>query len=441
MPRHSTRFALSLAAVIALASACSSKSDDPSTASAAPSPSEAAPAPAATDAAAPTSAAPAVVETGPGVTDETITLGVLTDQSGPFAGASLGIAQGRQLFWDARNAEGGVCDRTVQFEVSDHAYNAQNATSLYAAMQPEVLAFDELLGSPMIAALLPNIEQDGALTMAVSFSSSLLDNPYVVVTGSTYDIEMINALQWLIDDGQVAAGDTVGHIFLEGDYGENALAGTRYAAERLGVTIAEQRVQPTDADLTAQVTALDQAGADVVLLTTTPPQTASAVAIAQANGLELSFVGSNPTFSPALLASPAAAALQESYVVVSSIGAYASEAAGPTSVREAFAATFNGETPTHFVLYGYAQGELMARVLETACANGALTRDGLLEAFQSLSDVDTEGLVAPMDFSNPGQPSAREVNILQPSTTVEGGLNVVKDLFASPLAAEFERGA
>jgi ABC-type branched-subunit amino acid transport system substrate-binding protein len=442
MARHPSRrrLALAVVAVAVVAGACSTKSDNSDSAAAdAASPTTGnagSPAPAA-DAAASSSE----VETGPGVTADTITLGVLTDQSGPFAGASLGIAQGRQLYWDARNADGGVCDRTVEFDVKDHAYNAQNATSLYAAMEPEVLAFDELLGSPMIAALLPNIGQDGALTMAVSFSSSLLDNPYVVVTGSTYDIEMINAIQWLLDDGRIAAGDTVGHVYLEGDYGENALAGARHAAEQLGITIAEQKVQPTDEDLTAQVTALDQAGAKVVLLTTTPPQTASAVSIAQANGLDMTFVGSNPSFSPALLASPAAAALQESYLMVSSIAPYTGDDAGPKAVRDAFSASFAGETPTHFVLYGYAQGELMAQILETACANGSLTREGLLAAFQSLSNVDTEGLVAPMDFSSPGQPSAREVLILRPDAAVDGGLSVVEELFASPLATDFSRGA
>ena len=109
-------------------------------------------------------------------------------------------------------------------------------------------------------------------------------------------------------------------------------------------------------------------------------------------------------------------------------------------MREAFAAEFAGETPTHFVLYGYAQGELMAQILETACENGALTRPGLQEAFQSLDDVDTEGLVAPMDFSDPGQPPAREVHILKPDASVDGGLSEVQDLFASPLAADFQLG-
>jgi ABC-type branched-subunit amino acid transport system substrate-binding protein len=410
------------AVLVVVAGACSTKDDEPS-------------------ATAENGDAGAALETGPGVTDDTITLGVLTDQSGPFAGASKGIAQGRQLFWDARNAEGGVCDRSVEFTVSDHAYNAQNATTLYADVQPNVLAFDELLGSPMIDALRPSIDRDNVLTMAVSFSSSLLDSPNIVVTGATYDIEMINAIEWLLDEGRIAQGDTLGHIYLEGDYGENALAGSEYAADQLGVEIAAQKVQPTDADLTAPVTALEDAGASVVLLTTTPPQAASAVAVAQANGLDMSFIGSNPTFSPALLASPAAEALEASYQMVSPIAPYASDAAGPTTVRDAFAATFDGETPTHFVLYGYAQGELMAQILATACENGALTRTGLQEAFQSLDNVDTGGLVAAMDFSDPGQPPAREVHILKPDASVDGGLVEVQGLFASPLAVYFRRGS
>jgi len=410
---------LTASLVVLAATACSSKDDEP--------------------AATGDDSGSTALETGPGVTDDTITLGVLTDQSGPFAAASAGIAQGRQLFWDARNADGGVCDRTVEFSVNDHGYNAQNATSLYAAMQPDVLAFDELLGSPMIDALLPSIDSDAVLTMAVSFSSNLLDSPYVVVTGATYDIEMINALQWLVDEGRVAEGDTIGHVYLEGDYGENALSGAQYAAEALGIEVVAQKVQPTDADLTAAVSALDDSGADVVLLTTTPPQTASAVGVAAANGLDLSFVGSNPTFSPALLASPAAEALQSSYVVVASVAPYTSEADGPSTVRDAFSAEFAGETPTQFVNYGYAQGELMAQILETACDNGALTREGLRTAFESLDDIDTGGLVAPMDFSEPGQPPAREVHILQPDATVDGGLVELEGLFASSLATEFRR--
>lgn len=409
------------AALVVSSAACSGKDDDDSAATG-------------------DNGGDSAVETGPGVTDDSITLGVLTDQSGPFAALSTSISQGRQLFWDARNEDGGVCDRTVEFTTSDHGYNAQNATSLYSDMQPDVLAFHELLGSPMIAALLPTISQDTIPTLAVSWSSNLLDSPYIVIAGTTYDLEMINAVQWLLDEGRIAEGDTVGHIYLEGDYGENALAGTQVAANELGLEIAPQRVQPSDEDLTAQVTALDDAGAKVVLLTTTPAQTASAVSVAQANGLGMSFVGSNPTFSPSLLTGPAADALEASYEVVQSFVPYTSDGDGPASVRDAFEAEFGGETPTAYVFYGYAQAEVMAQILDAACESGALTRDGLQQAIESLGEIDTGGLVAPLDFSEPGQPAAHEVVIAKPDASVDGGLTEVEGLFASPLASDFKRG-
>ena len=76
-----------------------------------------------------------------------------------------------------RTPQGGVCDRKVEFVVKDHGYNAQNAVTAYAQIKDEVLALDELLGSPMIAGLLPDLEADQMLTMAASWSSSLLSQP------------------------------------------------------------------------------------------------------------------------------------------------------------------------------------------------------------------------------------------------------------------------
>ena len=45
------------------------------------------------------------------------------------------------------------------------------------------------------------------------------------------------------------------------------------------------------------------------------------------------------------------------------------------------------------------------------------------KAFQSIKAFDSKGLVAPMDFSRPGQPPAREVMVLQPDPGVAGTLS------------------
>src|SRR5687767_8414995 len=78
-----------------------------------------------------TAASGGELKTGPGVTDTTIRLGVLTDTSGVFAGLGGPLVEGNELFWKLQNAKGGVCDRKVALSVKDHGYDPQKGVSLY----------------------------------------------------------------------------------------------------------------------------------------------------------------------------------------------------------------------------------------------------------------------------------------------------------------------
>lgn len=276
-------------------------------------------------------------------------------------------------------------------------------------------------------------------TLAVSWSSSLLSNPYVILSGTTYDVEMINGLHWLMQSKGLTKGAKVGHIYLEGDYGGNALAGSKAAAAEFGLTIVDTKIKATDTDLTAQVTALKNQGASFVLLTGSSAQTASAVSVAEANGFDMTFLGSNPTFSPALLAGPAKAALEKRYYAVTSTAPYVSAAAGPSRLRTELTTKFpdQAKSGSAFVVYGYGQGMIMYRILEAACKGGSLTRAGVLKSFQSLATVQTDGLIATLDYSKPGTIPARQVYVVRPDSTVAGGLSQVQDLFAAPFAATY----
>jgi ABC-type branched-subunit amino acid transport system substrate-binding protein len=381
---------------------------------------------------------PAGIPVGPGVTSAKITLGVLTDLTGAFAALGKTVTQGAQLYWKDQNAKGGVCGRTVELTVKDHGYNVQNAVALYTSMQPQVLAFQELLGSPMTAALLNSIASDTILTQPVSWSSKLLTNPYIVMSGSTYDLEMINGLDWLTRNKGLKTGDKVGHIYLEGEYGEDALLGTTTYAKANGLTVVPQKVQPTDKDMTAQVQAIKAAGAKYIMLTGTPTQAASAVSIAEAQGFDATFVGSNPTFVPSLLSGPAKTALQKRFFVVASSSPFAGDAPGAKTVRDEYVAANPNDTPNAGVDYGYGQAEIMYQILNAACNGGSLERSALLKAFQKLTSVDTQGLIAPLDYSKPGQPPARQAYVAQPDSAVQGGLKVVAPLFAAPLAETYK---
>ena len=103
------------------------------------------------------------VKTGPGVTSKAITLGILTDLSGVFAPLGKPTMQANQLFWKEKNAQGGVCGRQVNLVVKDHGYDPQKAVVQYRDLSSQVAGLQELLGSPITAALLPSLKSEPML--------------------------------------------------------------------------------------------------------------------------------------------------------------------------------------------------------------------------------------------------------------------------------------
>src|SRR5262249_42130669 len=320
----------------------------------------------------------------------------------------------------------------------DHHYEVRRAFAAYAQMRSQVLAFAELLGSPELVALSPRGQADKVLTMAASWSSQLLSNPYLVITGATYDVETIDGISSLMHHMHVARGDTIGHIFLRGDYGENAAAGSRAAATQFGLRLVEKKIEPTDTNLASQVSDLRAAGATFILLTTTPDQTRSAVGAAAATGYHVTFLASGPSYHPSLLKTPAKAAVMANLLVTTPVAPFTSSMSGPARVREAFLDRCPGQGPSTLVDFGYAQAWVMAQILQAACDRGALTRQGLLLGLRSLRHAETGGLVAPMDYSQSGRIPARQVYVAQPELTALGGLVMLYGSVGDPFADSYQ---
>src|SRR4051794_38961691 len=136
----------------------------------------------------------------------------------------------------------------------------------------------QLLGSAVNAALKQDMIEKKTTAVALSWSSEILDNPYVIIPGTTYDIEMINGLSYLMDNDMLSDGDTIGHIYIKGEYGENGLRGAEYFAKKHNLTIKKVAVQATDTDMKGIVTGFKGDKVKAIALTTTPAQTASAAA-------------------------------------------------------------------------------------------------------------------------------------------------------------------
>ncbi|MEP6599554.1 MAG: ABC transporter substrate-binding protein [Actinomycetota bacterium] len=380
------------------------------------------------------------VKTGPGVTADKINLGVLTDQSGVFAALGTTVTQGNQLAIDEINAAGGICGRKLSITVKDTAYDVQKAVSEYAEIAPDVAGMLQIIGSPATTALLPTITNDHMVSATATWASTLLTSPDIQISGATYDIEMINGISYLLEKGLIHKGDTLGHIAFEGAYGNNGLKGSKYAAEKLGLTIVSQRPKATETDMTSAVQAFKQAGVKAILLTVAPKQLASAAGVAATIGLDVPILGNNPNFSPLLLNSPAGPAIEKNLFLVASSVPLSADLPAAKKVLAAFKAKFPSASSNAGVTYGYGVGKIYAQTLKAACEAKDLSREGIEKAFHSLNNVDTEGIIAPLDYSKQGEIPARKTYIIRPNKAnlAIDGLKVEKELFESDIAKDYK---
>jgi ABC-type branched-subunit amino acid transport system substrate-binding protein len=376
------------------------------------------------------------VRAGVGVTDTQITLGVMTDQTGVFKNLSTAITHGNELWVKDFNAAGGVCGRQVKLEIVDHGYKADTAKTLYPQIEPKVLGFLQLVGSPIMAALGSDIQSDQVTTTPASWSSELLSNPYVMIVGTTYDVEMIDGLSFLQKQGAIKDGDIIGHIYVDGEYGANGLRGAQYYAQQHKLNLRAVKLTSTDTDLSNVVTSLKGDGVKAILLTTTPGQTGSALAANKALGLNVPVLGNNPSFDPLLHKSPAAGALDKLYIVASTVP-YSADVPKAKEIAQKYKGAGFTEPPNAGTPYGYAVAEVWGAVLKKACDNKDLTREGIRAAMQQTTSAATGDLVAALDFSKPGAPPTRQVYVAQPDASVEGGARSVQPLFEADEAKAY----
>ncbi|MEV6650913.1 ABC transporter substrate-binding protein [Streptomyces sp. NPDC051219] len=381
------------------------------------------------------------VKTGNGVTDKTVSLGVLTDMTGVYASLGKSVTQAQQLWVKQTNAAGGICGRQIELTVRDHGYDPQKALAAYTELEPKVLGFAQFIGSPFVAAVKQRIDgQDKGLVLPQAWSASLLGSPYVRVVGATYDIETINAVDYLLGAKRIAKGDKIGHVYFEGDYGENALAGSKFAAKEAGLTVVEQKIKPTDNDMSAQVAALKQAGVKAVLISAGPRQAASLVGVAAAGGFNVPIVGNNSAFAPQLLATPAGPALMKDYYVAASTLPIGSAQMGPAKLAKEYKAAYPKDGLDNGVVAGYTAAAVYGEVLKKACESKELTREGIEKALLTINAYDS-GFGITHDFSDPKAPSTRKSLIMKPDNKVPGGLKVVRDGSVSAAAERFTPGS
>ena len=285
---------------------------------------------------------------------------------------------------------GGIAGKyKIELDIRDSAYDPTKALQEYASVKESTVMLAQLLGTPIVNAVLEQLIDDDVVAAPASLDSFWVREPNLLPIGGPYQIQAINALNWYVEEGG-GEGKKVCSLIQDDPYGEAGQAGLEFAAEELDIDLGVTARFPAGATadaFTAPIGQLKGDGCEMVFLVSTPSATGAALGEAVKAQFAPQWIGQSPTWIGALGASPLAPYLQANFLVASEGVAY-----GDTSVpgmeelvriKDTYAPS---QAPDVYFNFGYLQAKAVHALLEKAVELGDLSREGILKALEELDD-------------------------------------------------------
>ena len=332
---------------------------------------------------------------GPGVTDDEITLGVLVDPD-----RDRGFTSGVELWRQTVNTTGGLCGRTVELLQTGTAGVPTDPVEAYDAIGTSALGLLTLPPPAEAVALNSRLVADQIPALTPAGTSAQLGPSRPIVIGPTEDILAINALDYLQQAGRLEAGTTVGVLTDGSAAADNALLGARWWAGQHDVALEVHTVDP-ELDLA------DWTGSTNVFAFADAQETADLVA---ATSPDVTVVTTIDGYQPDRWTSGALAAATAGRVLVTTAApAYGSDYPAAVAVASR-AAALGQSNPGPRLFDGYATGQNWERLLTQACADRTLTRQAVELAATTVGPASVDSLFGPTDPAQAvqsGQPATR----------------------------------
>ena len=380
------------------------------------------------------------VTPGVGFDGTTITLGVLTPQTGAAAVLGNPLTKGNEVFWQSYNAAGGIAGKyQVALNILDTKYEPQTAVQQYQASKASSAAYQQVLGTPTVDALLPQFTADNVLAGPASLDAFWVRETNLMPIGGPYQVQVINGMDYAIRNFD-AKNKTVCALTKDDPYGETALEGLDYSAEEEGYEIAVKTTFKTgEQNYTAPISQLKGAGCEITVLAALPNETSPILSEAVAQEFAPQWIAVSPTWVSIFAGGALGPYLASNFTLVSEGPEWGDTSnAGMAKMLDDIAAYAPDQTPDIYFQFGYAQAWAMAQILEQAVKDGDLSPAGIVQAAQNIPELTFEGLTGdyrygPTADRNP--PRTSTVNAIDPA--IPGGLKALESNFASAPAESF----
>jgi ABC-type branched-subunit amino acid transport system substrate-binding protein len=404
-----------------------------------------------------------------GVTEDTITVGLLADLTGPFAPLVQDIVAAQEVYWDMINAADGIAGRQVEVIVEDTAYNPDQHRTKYEAIRDQVAMLSQSTGSPQTAGVIDLMLEDDIVAIPLTWYSGWADPTFdqstVLEQQTNYCLESMNVVEYVSNTFEEANGapPTWAVISFPGEYGQDGAFGAKYAIEQLGLELvfdAEALVTPTPDDPETEViTGIVSNAPDVVFTTVNPTNLAVIMGGAAQSGFQGQWTGNVPSYDFRLLDSPVAPIIDAAYVQPGYNVAWGTDVSGMAPLRDAMLESRPDLRPSDAFVVGWIEAQIAHEVLQRAAESGDMTRAGIKEAALSIEGFSFDGLAPDQSYSPRDDPNSyitRSIAIFDPNlqaytdaggagqkigTAPNGGTtgsDLIEDFFAGELASAYD---
>ena len=374
-----------------------------------------------------------------GFDGSTIKLGVITPQSGIASVVGKPLTEGNQVYWEAKNAKGGVAGKyKVDLTIEDSQYQVETALQSYDKIKGDVAAFQQILGTQIVKSVNTRLKADNGYGGPASLEGVWVKQPTLMPTGTPYQVLAANGLDWYLKNG--GQGKKVCAMAQDDAYGASGLDGLTQAAKTLKVKVAKTVRYATGSDTSAQVGELADANCDAVMLVSLPNDTGSIVTKMVGRNFTPQILGIAPSWLSGLENTDNGPFYEEHYIWLSYGAPWGDQSipgmAQMLTDQQQYAPD---QMPDTYFQFGYGQAMAMDQILEQAAKDGDFSKAGIRKASNKVGTLKFNGLAGDYKYGksakdrNPprestiakvavGQPEG--LQILETNYTSQAGKNV-----------------
>ena len=324
-----------------------------------------------------------------GVSDKEVVIGQFAAISGPAAQLGQRMQVGMQAYFTAVNTQGGVFGRSIRLITRDDGYEPERAAAAAKALiqDDKVFALAGSVGTPTGLAALPILTEEQVPLVGMFTGAQALREPFnrqVFHVRASYFDETERIVQHLTTLGIKKIA-----VFYQNDaYGKAGLEGvTRALSKHKLQPVAAATVERNSVDVTQSLDTLVKAEPEAIVQISAYKSCAALIKQARAKGyggrfFNVSFVGSRA------LADELGDAGQG--VVISQVVPFPYSQSSPIVREYQQRMTESGQKDFDFSsMEGFITARVLVEGLRRAGKN--LTRDGLINALESMRDVNLGG--------------------------------------------------